>query len=174
MPDLGKTQSDLWFWKLPVFLYSISTFLQFSRKNLFPQSLFPGNKRCFKIRTCFANRFFLDLKLLGCNYGMNFLSSETRKHPLEIVEAHLQNLALLRVASWKHHPQRSATTKVQWCIRRRHPPNIEHTSTLRVDTVLGGGFKDCIFLILCLPWSLGFHDPIWLLFFSNGCFQHQL
>lgn len=48
---------------------------------------------------------------------------------------------------------RCATTKVQWCIRRRHPPNIDWT--LRVDTVLGGGFKDCIFLILCLPWSLG-------------------
>lgn len=131
MPDLGKTQSDLWFWKLPVFLYSISTFLQFSRKNLFPQSLFPGNKRCFKIRTCGLQiAFFLDLKLLGCHYGMNeFPLFRSQKTP----SADLQQ------------PRFSDASG------GGVPPNIEHTWTLRVDTVLGGGFKDCIFLILCLP-----------------------
>ena len=146
MPDLGKTQSDLWFWKLPVFLYSISTFLQFSRKISFRKAFSLGTKGVsrFEHADC-KSLFFWIWNFWGVTMEwMSFLSSEARKHPQLICK----NFAIFRVFP------RCATTKVQWCIRR-HPPNIEHTWTLRVDTVLGGGFKDCIFLNFMFTLILG-------------------
>ena len=79
-------------------MYCISTFLQFSRKNLFPQSRKKEQKVFQDSNMRIANRFFLDLKLLGCNgvtmEWMSFLSSEARKHPQLICK----NFAIFRVS----------------------------------------------------------------------------